>query len=45
MGTLKVNIDDLLDETFEITKEGDSFHLLTVEIDSLLEYTRHWQNY
>ncbi|WP_285856800.1 hypothetical protein [Mesobacillus subterraneus] len=42
MGTISMNIDDLLDETLEIAEDDISFKLNPIEIDSLLENTRHW---
>lgn len=42
MGTISTNIDDLLDETIDIAEEEISFALNPIEIDSLLENTRHW---
>jgi FtsZ-binding cell division protein ZapB len=42
MGTMSMNIDDLLEETVDIAEDVISFALNQVEIDSLLENTRHW---
>jgi hypothetical protein len=42
MGTISMNIDDLLDETLEIAEDDNSFKLNPIEIDILLENTRHW---
>jgi hypothetical protein len=42
MGTISMNIDDLLEETMDIADDEISFALNQVEIDSLLEITRHW---
>jgi hypothetical protein len=42
MGTISMNIDDLLDETLEIAEDDMSFKLNPIEIDNLLENTRHW---
>lgn len=42
MGTMSMNIDDLLEETMEIAEDDISFALNPIEIDSLLESTRHW---
>jgi len=42
MGTMSMNIDDLLEETMEIAEDDFSFALNPIEIDSLLESTRHW---
>lgn len=42
MGTISMNIDDLLDETLEIAEDDMSFKLNPIEIDILLENTRHW---
>jgi hypothetical protein len=43
MGTISnTNIDDLLEETMEFAEDEISFKLNLIEIDSLLEDTRHW---
>ncbi|WP_282597689.1 hypothetical protein [Bacillus sp. REN3] len=42
MGTISVNIDELLEATIEIADEDISFQLNPIEIDHLLENTRHW---
>ena len=42
MGTMFTDIDELLDDTMEIAEEDISFKLSQVEIDLLLENTRHW---
>lgn len=42
MGTISMDIDDLLEETLDIADDETSFTLNPVEIDNLLEITRHW---
>ncbi|WP_423406724.1 hypothetical protein AABM38_12505 [Heyndrickxia sp. MSNUG] len=42
MGTISMNIDDLLEETMDIAEDDISFALNPIEIDILLESTRHW---
>lgn len=42
MGTISMDIDDLLEETLDIAEDEISFKLNPVEIDNLLEITRHW---
>ncbi|UYZ20237.1 MULTISPECIES: hypothetical protein [Mesobacillus] len=42
MGTISMDIDELLDETTEIAENDLSFTLNPIEIDTLLEITRHW---
>lgn len=42
MGTISMNIDDLLEETMEIAEDDVSFALNRIEIDTLLDNTRHW---
>lgn len=42
MGTISMNIDDLLEETMEIAEDDVSFVLNRIEIDTLLDNTRHW---
>jgi hypothetical protein len=42
MGTISMNIDDLLEDTMEIAEDDISFALNPIEIDNLLESTRHW---
>lgn len=42
MGTISMDIDELLDETTEIAETDLSYTLNQIEIDRLLENTRHW---
>jgi hypothetical protein len=42
METISMNIDDLLEETMEIAEDDVSFALNPIEIDTLLDNTRHW---
>ncbi|WP_281274534.1 hypothetical protein [Mesobacillus subterraneus] len=42
MGTISMDIDELLEETTEIAEDDFSFALNPIEIDRLLENTRHW---
>lgn len=42
MGTISMDIDELLEETTEIAENDLSFALNPIEIDALLEITRHW---
>ncbi|WLR56917.1 hypothetical protein LC048_08635 [Mesobacillus subterraneus] len=42
MGRISMDIDELLEETMEISDEDLSFKLNPIEIDKLLENTRHW---
>jgi hypothetical protein len=42
MGTLSMDIDELLEETTDIAENELGFALNQIEIDRLLENTRHW---
>ncbi|WP_260983664.1 MULTISPECIES: hypothetical protein [Bacillaceae] len=42
MGRISMDIDELLEDTMEIAEDDLSFSLNPIEIDSLLENTRHW---
>lgn len=43
MGTISMDIDELLEDTTEIAENDLSFFALNpIEIDALLEITRHW---
>ncbi|MDQ0411852.1 hypothetical protein [Mesobacillus stamsii] len=42
MGRISMDIDELLEETTEKADDDLRFSLSQIEIDSLLEDTRHW---
>jgi hypothetical protein len=42
MGTISMDIDELLEETSDVAEHDLSFALNQIEIDTLLEITRHW---
>lgn len=42
MGTISMDIDELLEETSDVDENDLSFVLNQFEIDILLEITRHW---
>lgn len=42
MGTISMDIDELLEETTNIAENDLGFTLNPIEIDRLLENTRHW---
>ena len=42
MGTISMDIDELLEETSDVAENDMSFALNQIEIDRLLEITRHW---
>lgn len=42
MGSISMDIDELLEETLDIAEEDLCFTLNPIEIDRLLENTRHW---
>ena len=42
MGTISMDIDEMLEETTDIAENDMSFALNQIEIDRLLEITRHW---
>ena len=42
MGTISMDIDELLEETTDSAEIDFSYTLNPIEIDTLLENTRHW---
>lgn len=42
MGTVLIDIDNLLEATSDLTSEKNSHNVKKVEIDQLLENTRDW---
>ncbi|WP_274609494.1 hypothetical protein [Mesobacillus boroniphilus] len=42
MGTFSMDIDELLEETTDIAENDLSYTLNPIEIDRLLDNTRHW---
>lgn len=42
MGTISMDIDELLEETTDVAENDLSYALNQIEIDTLLEITRHW---